>query len=205
MFDVSWTDPGSETVGQRRQRKEQGIEKPYESARRDSVRTTSSSGSSQTNTSSRPKLGGGWGLFGSSKKSSGSQKETRSSASTVSSNPKEGLKSSLSISTSRSNERERDVISRANESRPYERPYERPQTIAELQLQEQEYHESIESPPTPGKLSCALGGSFAYFNSGFCIFYSDVSINSDSRIIMGRFSLRYGKLKTWSISSRPFS
>jgi len=157
MFDVSWTDPGSETVGQRRQRKEQGIEKPYESARRDSIRTTSSSGSSQTNNSSRPKLGGGWGLFG-SKKSSGSQKETRSSASTTSSNSKEGVKSTLSISTSRSKDRERDVISRANESRPYERPYERPQTIAELQLQEQEYHESVESPPTPGKLFRNLKG-----------------------------------------------
>jgi len=151
MFDVSWTDPGSETVGQRRQRKEQGIEKPYETTRRDSIRTTSSSGSSQHNNSSRPKLGGGgWGLFGGSKKSSAKQKDTRSSASTVSSNTKEGLKSTLSISTSRSDERERDVVSRANESRHYERPYERPQTIAELKLQEQEYHESIESPPTPG-------------------------------------------------------
>lgn len=149
MFDVAWTDPGSETVGQRRQRKENGIEKPYESSRRTSTKTTSSSGSSQHNNNARPKLGG-WGLFGGSKKQ---QKITsRPSTSANSRNPAEESKSSLlTFSTLNATEKGRDVVSRANESRPYERPHSRPQTRAELELQQQEFFESVESPPTPGK------------------------------------------------------
>lgn len=140
MFDVSWTDPGGETVGQHRQRKETGGEKIRESTRAGSIRTTSSSGSSQTNNSSRPKLSG-WGLFSGSKKGAGKQQDSRLSSSTSSSNS-----APLSISTK--TDRGKDVVSRANESRPYERP----QTRAELDIQEeQEYHESVQSPSTPGK------------------------------------------------------
>ncbi|KAK6585449.1 hypothetical protein PZA11_002176 [Diplocarpon coronariae] len=72
MFDVSWTDPDRETVGQRKARKEQEIAsgtggKPQGLSRRSSIRSSETSGSSF---SQKPSL---LTLFGPSRKDGGSR------------------------------------------------------------------------------------------------------------------------------------
>ncbi|PBP16438.1 hypothetical protein BUE80_DR012720 [Diplocarpon rosae] len=72
MFDVSWTDPDRETVGQRKIRKEQEIAhgtdgKSQGLSRRSSIRSSESSGS---NFNQKPSL---LNLFGSSRKDGGSR------------------------------------------------------------------------------------------------------------------------------------
>lgn len=87
MFDVSWTDPATETVGQHRQRKDQDIGgRTSQRSRRSSLKSSKSSNSglsSQTvKSSERGKSSGtGWGLFGKSKKQSGKEKEKDSNSS----------------------------------------------------------------------------------------------------------------------------
>ncbi|PBP16261.1 hypothetical protein BUE80_DR013067 [Diplocarpon rosae] len=77
MFDVSWTDPDRETVGQRKIRKEQEIAngtdgKSQGLSRRSSIRSSESSGS---NFNQKPSL---LNLFGSSRKDGGSRTGHRS-------------------------------------------------------------------------------------------------------------------------------
>ena len=79
MFDVSWTDPGAETVGERRRRKEHTAGKTSQGSRRSSMTSTStgSGASSKTQSASRS----GWGIFGGS--SSNKKPSTKDSSNAV--------------------------------------------------------------------------------------------------------------------------
>ncbi|RDW82610.1 hypothetical protein BP6252_03722 [Coleophoma cylindrospora] len=104
MFDVSWTDPTSVTVGEHRRRKEREAGKSSQGSqgsRRSSLKSSSSGASSVTQSTSRS----GWGLFGGSSSKKPSEKalgkstaRTKSSPASSGSNPPTGPPASLVLS-----------------------------------------------------------------------------------------------------------
>lgn len=90
MFDVSWSDPASETVAQHRQRKEREDSKNPQTGRRSSLKS-SSTGSSSSSSRTQVPVRSGWGLFGglsTTKKSSSTSKSSATSKSSDSSRSK---------------------------------------------------------------------------------------------------------------------
>ncbi|KAH8601921.1 hypothetical protein B0O99DRAFT_589087 [Bisporella sp. PMI_857] len=147
MFDVAWTDPASETVGQRRRRKER---EGGASDRRGSIKTTSSSASSQTNSTSRTnKQSSGWGLFGGKKSSSKPKLENNGARPKTPSDFMSGAMSSLSISTKESDNSKEDLAMSRKLELERERKEREREEREERDRLEREYHESVQSPPTP--------------------------------------------------------
>jgi len=128
MFDVAWTDPSTETVGQRRQRKEREAGK---AGRAGSIKTTSSSSShSQTNGAQRSKTpSSSWGFFGGSKKAPGKEKGKEKASSARSRTPDDEL---IEVSSKLEDKLSLRQVNQKND------------------IQEQESMHSVQRPPTPG-------------------------------------------------------
>ncbi|KAL3418569.1 hypothetical protein PVAG01_10285 [Phlyctema vagabunda] len=132
MFDVSWTDPGAETVGERRRRKERTADKTSQGSRRSSLTSTStgSGASSKTQSASRS----GWGIFGggssSSKKSSTKDKDSSISQSKPRSSkaPKEPLV--LSAYSEPHRKGPQQTITRIHEHPDELHDYDAPESVA---------------------------------------------------------------------------